>query len=90
MVASWFKKDSLDRQTRRINARIKKLRSHYKGVELKGCYGDKDLAEKEAALKAIRQEILELEQEREKLWAAGMQHEPTGGKKREEETKSEK
>jgi len=90
VVFSWFKKDSLDHQTRRLNVRIKKLRSRYEEVELKGCYSDKDLAEKEATLRAVRQEILELEQEREKLWAAGMQHEPTGGKKREEETKSEK
>ncbi|MBW2617574.1 MAG: hypothetical protein JRC92_01695 [Deltaproteobacteria bacterium] len=89
MLGSWFKKDSLDRQTRRINARIKKLRSHYEETELKGCYGDKDLAEKEAALKTIHREILELEQEREKLWAAGMHNAPTGGERSEEETKSE-
>lgn len=85
MIISWFKKDSLDRQTRRLNARIKKLRRHYKEVEFKGCYSDKELIEKETALMAIRKEILELEQERERLWAAGMHYEPVEEQESEEE-----
>jgi len=60
--------NKITRETKRLNARIKKLHKLRAKTELKGCHGDSDLKAKEEALAAIRQEILDLESRRESLW----------------------
>ncbi len=64
--------NKVHRESRRLNARIKKLHKRQAKLELKGCLGDEELKAKEAALAALRQEILDLEQKREKLWATNL------------------
>ena len=64
--------NKITRETRRLNARIKKLHKLRAKTELKGCHGDSDLKAKEEALAAIRQEILELESRRESLWTGNL------------------
>ena len=77
MTAAWFKKDNLDRQTRRLNVRIKKLRGDYNEVELKGCYSDKELAEKEGAKVVVvsaqvESELVELDDEERRDFLADL------------------
>jgi len=61
--------DRLQRESRRINSKIRQLERLQEKMELKGCLSDSDLVEKEQTLEDIRRDILRLESEREKLWA---------------------
>ncbi len=64
------RRNMVQRESRKINARIKKLRRLYAKMELRGCASDAELRAKEAELDAIRDEILRLQNAREKLWSS--------------------
>lgn len=72
----WLFKDPVRRESDRINAQIKKLRKLMAQTELKGCYSDREIREKEKALEEIHEQILQLEAAREKLWASTMKAKP--------------
>ena len=58
--------DSLKRQIKRLDNELKVLRKERQQVEAVGCYSDRELAAKEAALEDYdrRLQILELERDR--------------------------
>jgi hypothetical protein len=58
--------DSLKRQIKRLDRELKTLCKERQQVEAKGCYSDRELAAKEAALEDYdrRMQILEIERDR--------------------------
>ena len=71
------KQDSVTSQIKRLEHELKSLRKERHQVEARGCYSDRELAEKEAALEDYdrRMQILELERTRLQLM-----HQTGGGR----------
>jgi chromosome segregation ATPase len=71
----WLSKQhSLTRQIKRLDGDLKILRKERQQVEARGCYSDRELAAKEAALEDYdrRIQILELERDRlQRMYQAG-------------------
>jgi hypothetical protein len=59
--------DSLRRQIKRLNSELKILRKERQQAEATGCYSDRELAAKEAALADYDRRIQILEIERDRL-----------------------
>ena len=59
--------DSLKHQIKRLAGELKTLRKERQQVEATGCYSDRELAAKEAALEDYDRRILILEIERDRL-----------------------
>jgi predicted nucleic acid-binding Zn-ribbon protein len=59
--------DSLRRQIKRLESEIKNLRKERHQVEATGCYSDRELVAKEAALEDYDRRIQILEIERDRL-----------------------
>ena len=59
--------DSLRRQIKRLDSELKTLRKERQQVEATGCYSDRELAAKEAALEDFDRRIQIIEIERDRL-----------------------
>jgi len=59
--------DSLRRQIKRLAGELKTLRKERQQVEATGCYSDRELAAKEAAIEDYNRRIQILEIERDRL-----------------------
>ena len=59
--------DSLKRQIKRLDRELKTLRKERQQTEAEGCYSDRELAAKEAALEDYDRRIQILEIERDRL-----------------------
>jgi hypothetical protein len=59
--------DSLRRQIKRLDGELKTLRKERQQVEVTGCYSDRELVAKEAALEDYDRRIQILEIERDRL-----------------------
>jgi hypothetical protein len=69
--------DSLKRQIKRLDRELKTLCKERQQVEAKGCYSDRELAAKEAALEDHDRRIQILEIERDRLQ---FMHQTGGGR----------
>ena len=71
--------DSLRRQIKRLAGELKTLRKERQQVEATGCYSDRELAAKEAAIEDYDRRIQILEIERDRLqfmYQSGGSHDP--------------
>ncbi|MBF0475862.1 MAG: hypothetical protein HQK59_08510 [Deltaproteobacteria bacterium] len=55
-------------QMKEVDKKIKRVQKNYREMESRGCYSDKEMAEKDRQLDSIKAEIGTLVAEKDRLW----------------------